>query len=190
MRFVLAYTGPLPSNGNPEAKHRIRKALLPQLKEQWSIDPALKQLSTPDGKTGLSIADNIKKKFARKGFNFLPLVLREFSLVCYLEITMMRREEPGNVLQSGGDIDNRLKTLFDSLSQPVKDEQVWGQPAKGEDPFYCLLEDDSLVTGMEIKTERLLEQPQNPNDVRLAITAIVRPTKVDVHNLSFLGGWL
>lgn len=190
MRFVLTYAGPLPPNGSPKEKHLIRKALLPQLREQWNIDPALKGLSATGSKSGLSKAEEIKRKFARKGFNFLPLVLRDFSLVCYLEITMMRREEPGNVLQSGGDIDNRLKTLFDSLSSPVNDEQVWGTPDSGEDPFYCLLEDDSLVTGMEIKTERLLEQPTNPNDVRLSITAIVRPTKVEVGNLGFLGGWL
>jgi len=189
MRFVLTYAGPLPSNGSPQDKHVIRQALLPQIREQWGIDPALRNLATADS-SGQIKADSIKRKFARLGFNFLPLVLREYSLVCYLEIMMMRREEPGNVLQSGGDIDNRLKTLFDSLSMPVRDNQVWGEPGKGEDPFYCLLEDDSLVTGMEIKTERLLEDLKNRNDVRLSITATVRPTKVELQNLSFLGGWL
>ena len=190
MRFVLTYAGSLPANGNPRDKHRIRQALLPQLKQQWEIEPALKSLSIPDldGKVAL---DSIKKQFTRMGFNFVPLVLRQFKLVCYLEITMLRREEPGNVLQTGGDIDNRLKTLFDSLTIPVKDNQLTGiTPQPNEDPFYCLLEDDSLVTGMEIKTERLLENLTNPTDVRLTIAATVRPTKVEIGNLGFLGGWL
>src|SRR5262249_46346782 len=124
-------------------------------------------------------------------FHFVPLVMREYNLVCYLEIVMLRNEQPGNVLQSGGDIDNRLKTLFDSLSIPVQPNQIGSAaPQSGEDPFYCLLEDDSLVTGFEIKTERLLELPVNANDVRLTITATVRPTKVTIDNLSFLGGFL
>jgi len=33
MRFVLTYSGQLPPNGGPAAKHRVRQALLPQLKQ-------------------------------------------------------------------------------------------------------------------------------------------------------------
>jgi hypothetical protein len=184
MRFLLTYAGPLPSNGDSESKHKIRQQFLPQLREQWKIDPALQNLKI------MGKSESLKKQFARGGFNFLPLVLKEFNLVCYLEITMLRQEAPGNILQSGGDIDNRLKTLFDSLARPVNDNQVWGTPGPDEDPFYCLLEDDSLVTGFEVKTERLLEPLLKPTDVRLTITAVVRPTKVELGNLSFLGGWM
>jgi len=185
MRFVLTYSGPLPPNGGTSDKHRIRRALLPQLKEQWNIDPALHSIAES------TKLQEIGTRFARGGFCFVPLVMREYNLVCYLEVVMLRAEEPGNVLQSGGDIDNRIKTLFDSLSIPVHPNQVSGiSPQAGENPFYCLLEDDSLVTGVEIKTERLLESPGNPNDVRLTITATVRPTKVTIETLAFLGGWL
>jgi hypothetical protein len=190
MRFVLTYSGALPANGGPQEKHRIRKALLPQLREQWIIDPGLSVIShsTDNGVTKL---DQIANKFALGGFRFVPLVMRQYNLVCNLEIVFLRREEPGAVLQSGGDIDNRLKTLFDSLSMPIRPNQLQGiAPQAGEDPFYCLLEDDSLVAGFEIKTERLLEPLPNPTDVRLTITTTVRPTKVTIESLGFLGGWL
>lgn len=92
---------------------------------------------------------------------------------------------------SRDNIDNRLKTLLDSLSVPAHVNQLTGlAPASEENPFYCLLEDDSLVTGFEIRTERLLEPPINPNDVRLILTVIVRPTQITFETLAFLGGWL
>ncbi len=194
MRFVLTYSGALAPNGSPQEKHRIRKALLPLLKRQWDIDPGLNNIAhsgsrdKPGHGTRL---DDIARRFTKAGFRFVPLVSKEFSLVCYLQITLLRNEEPGNVLQTGGDIDNRLKTLFDSLSVPVHENQIQNlAPAAGEDPFYCLLEDDSLVSGVEINTERLLEPLANPQDVRLTITAIVRPTKVTIESVGFLGGWL
>jgi len=148
MRFVLTYTGPLASNGSPKEKHLIRRALLPQLKRQWDIDPALNNIAhsgsrdTPGQGTRLG---DIARRFTKAGFHFVPLVSKEFNLVCHLQITLLRNEEPGNVLQTGGDIDNRLKTLFDSLSVPAHEDQIRKlAPIAGEDPFYCLLEDDSL----------------------------------------------
>ena len=170
VRIVLTYSGSLPSNGSPQQKHEIRRKLLPQLKEQWTIDHALNNVANSSN-NGVRKLDEIANRFTKGPFRFVPLVTREFDLVCYLELTMLRREEPGAVLQSGGDIDNRLKTLFDSLSVPVRDNQINGlAPQNGEDPFYCLLEDDSLVAGFEIKTERLLEPLPNPTDVRLIMS--------------------
>jgi hypothetical protein len=189
MRFVLTYAGPLPSNGNSQQKHDIRRALQPQLKEQWAIDPALDAIAR-SADNGITKLDQIAKKFARRGFRFVPLVMREYNLVCNLEIVFLRREEPGAVLQTGGDIDNRLKTLFDSLTVPQENQLQGAVPRDGEDPFYCLLEDDSLVAGVEIRTERLLELLSSPKDVRLVITATVRPTKVTYQSIGFLGGWL
>jgi len=77
MRFVLTYAGPLPSNGNSAQKHDIRRVLQPQLKEQWAIDPALDAIarSTDNGITKL---EQLATKFARRGFRFVPLVMREY----------------------------------------------------------------------------------------------------------------
>lgn len=193
MRFVLTYAGPLASNGSLSEKHKIRQALLPQLKRQWDIDHVLHEIAHAGSRNNPGRAtrlDDIADKWTKGGFHFVPLVSREFSLVCSLQITILRDEEPGNLIRTGGDIDNRLKTLFDSLSIPPHDNQLTGlTPQTGENPFYCLLEDDSLVTGFEVRTERLLDAiSETSNDVRLTLTVTARPTKVTIENLAFLGG--
>jgi hypothetical protein len=191
MRFVLTYSGALPPNGSPAEKHAIRRALLPQLRKQWDIEPILGALRENGVAGAPAPIEAIAARFTKGGFRFVPLVLRQFDLVCYLDMTLLRNEAPGAIIQPGGDIDNRLKTLFDSLSVPPNMNQMAGlAPAGDENPFYCLLEDDSLVTGFQIKTERLLEIPRNPNDVRLSMAITVRPTRVLINNLGFLGGWL
>jgi hypothetical protein len=188
MRLALTYSGPLPPNGGNADKHAIRKALLPQLRRQWEIEPALIEMKKSD-KNGTPKIDNLTAQFTKGKFKFAPLVTRDRDLVCYLELTLLRLESSGKLLRVGGDIDNRLKTLFDSLSVPAHANQLVGlNPKANEAPFYCLLEDDSLVTGFEVKTERLLETPTNPNDVRLMITATVKPTKVTTASMGFLGG--
>lgn len=205
MRFVLTYEGQLPSNGNPKVKHAIRQQIHPQLKRQWETDPTLQLWSA--GK--LSLMPGMTFKVARSGgamqmsptipvrqingFSFLPLVTRELSLVCSLEITFLRSEEPGHLI-SGGDIDNRIKTLLDSLSVPKKDQLLKiKEPQDSDSPyFYCLLEDDSLVTGFSVKTERLLKplDASKMDSVHLLIAVVVRPTQVTLENVRLLGGWL
>src|SRR5262249_28421509 len=104
MRFVLTYSGPLPPNGGTQDKHHIRRSLLPQLKQQWVIDPALNFITHSPSKAtpGTTKLQEIGTTFALGSFHFVPLVMREYNLVCYLEIVMLRNEQPGNVLQSGG----------------------------------------------------------------------------------------
>jgi len=36
-------------------------------------------------------------------------------------------------------------------------------PAEGKDPFYCLLEDDRLVSHLEVETDTLLDTPTGDN---------------------------
>ena len=196
MRFVLTYSGPLPSSGGRKEKHSIRQKFHPQLENQWRVESSLadwkrprNQPSDPPGK-GL---DEIAANFTRGQFRFVPLVAKRLNLVCFLDITILRREAPGNLINHGGDIDNRIKTLFDSLRVPSTGEIKGLTPDETENPFYCLLEDDFLVTGFQVKTERLLEPSSGAgrqSDVSLMMTVIVRPTEVKIENLSFLGGLL
>lgn len=87
------------------------------------------------------------------GRKFLPLVRDALALRCGLKVLFLRKENPGRVYQ-GGDMDNRLKTLFDSLSIPNAD-QIVDDPDL-EEPIYCLLEDDRLISGLSVETDRLL----------------------------------
>jgi hypothetical protein len=64
----------------------------------------------------------------------------------------------------------------------------YGNPAEDEDPFFCLLEDDSLITKVSIETDMLLEpvsQPPTKNDARLVIGVTIRPFNIDPSNMNF-----
>ena len=93
---------------------------------------------------------------------------------CEIEILFLRRDHPGHgLIRSGGDIDNRIKVPFDALRMPQScDELSGGPPQSGEDPFYCLLQDDRLITAVSVTTDRLLEPAHDgagQNDVKLVI---------------------
>jgi hypothetical protein len=92
------------------------------------------------------------------GFDFVPLVSVETDSIAELSLTLLRPEAPGKLLTQGGDIDNRLKTLFDALSMPQQANALpdGASPSDGETPFFCLLENDNLVTAVQVRTEQLL----------------------------------
>jgi hypothetical protein len=191
MRFVLTYSGQLPPNGDNAAKHRVRQALLPQLKQQLDSERALQNLAqlpsleNPGEQTRL---DDVATTFKKSGFRFIPFVSRAFNLVCNLEIKMARKG--GEDATHSDDVDRRLKTLFESLSVPADGDQLRGlTPGAEEAPFYCLLENSSLVTGFEIGSERVFEPQLDAADVRVAMVVTVRPTKITEENWSFAGGW-
>jgi len=87
-------------------------------------------------------------------------------------------------------MDNRLKTLFDALALPCHASQLgkYTVPSDGEVPFFCLLEDDSVITKASVETDTLLEEvsaPPDPNDCRLVITVRIRPARVKATNVGF-----
>lgn len=96
---------------------------------------------------------------------------------------------PGEIMSSG-DIDNRLKTLFDAMRLPDTKEELGGNdaPLEDEKPFFCLLSDDKLISRVSVETDTLL-QPTSPdagdNDARLVISVKLRPVDVGWDNISF-----
>jgi hypothetical protein len=54
-------------------------------------------------------------------------------------------------------IDNRLKVLFDALRMPENTGELpHTPPQSGEDPFFCLLQDDKYINEVTVTTDRLL----------------------------------
>jgi len=50
-----------------------------------------------------------------------------------------------------------MKTLIDALTMPQHIEQVLEKTTTTKfEPLYCLLEDDSMISGLKIESERLL----------------------------------
>jgi hypothetical protein len=209
LEFRLTYQGLLLSDqdrhGRVEAsrakhKQEIRKAFHPQLKRLWEISP---YLAAPAGSNPAHPGSRIfgrpapkhtsvelANRFARNGYRFVPLVLRELDLLCGIEILFLRAGDPGGVINRVGDLDNRLKTLFDALTLPRDASQLgpYVVPDIGEDPFYCLLEDDSVITKASVESDTLLEpisKPPNDNDARVVITVRLRPGRVNSDNIGF-----
>ena len=197
------YKGELPSSGDTlRVKHAVRKKLHPQLAELWKKEPAL--LSVSESKysiegmvqvtgTGKGLRE-IAGKFQVGSFNFMPLITSHLNLVCHLDILFLRREAPGSLLKKGedkygGDLDNRLKILFDSLRVPHNTNELppGEAPQSDENPFYCLLEDDALITKFQVESDRLLLTPTTgkDTDVELIIRVSTRITKLTIENMAF-----
>jgi len=89
-----------------------------------------------------------------------------------------------------GDLDNRLKTLFDALRRPTNTKEFGGydRPDESENPFFCLLEDDALVTKVSVESDVLLEAVKsgyNTHSTRLVMTVTLRPYITTWDNIGF-----
>jgi hypothetical protein len=181
MEFRIVYRGPLPANGKAgraKDKQAIRKVLHPQLKELWNQHQ------------WMGDANSMASNFARCGFRFMPIIRTFISLDCKIHILFLRRDHPGNLVISGGDIDNRIKVLFDGLRMPQECAELAGAiPEPDEDPFFCLLQDDSLITEIQVTTDRLLSPAYGPDklhDVDLTIHVICNLDIASVAHLTFV----
>jgi hypothetical protein len=193
-------------------KHTIRKEFHRQLKQLWDASKFLSEAGVDKtavrlrpgqvsavlgvGYTGVSprpltpLREYIASNFPCYGYRFVPLVCEEFSLLCSLDILFLRRDFLKGVI-SAGDLDNRVKTLIDTLRMPKNASELRGNeiPADEEDPFFCLLEDDNLVTSLSVESGVLLDPPKDGDGgdacVKLVITVELKPDDVTLLNLGF-----
>ncbi len=197
---------------DPLAAHKqaIRKQFHGQLKQLWQTNKFLREHRVAPAEFNLTpaqmvqiigmiggphqeripMAEFIASKYQSNGYRFVPLVREDISVLCSLNILFLRRDFPVGVV-TAGDLDNRVKTLIDALRIPKNANELRGNetPAEDEDPFFCLLEDDDLVTGLTVETDMLLDPP-HPDDasnsrVKLVISVEIRPNDVTMFNLNF-----
>ena len=216
MRFRLTYQGELrPTQRDPENdqknpladhKHKIRQCFHRQLKEVWSTNKFLKECRVDPRSYGgrpihddaaywgserdskISYVDAVASNYHEFGYRLVPLVREKISLVCSLDILFLRRDFPGGVITSAGDIDNRIKTVIDGLRRPQHSNELVGneRPLADEDPFFCLMEDDTQVDRLIVETDQLLDTTGPSHRwAHLIITVDVRPFYVTTFNLSF-----
>lgn len=210
MRFRLTYAGPLRSGQDKSEankkylshKHDIRKIFDRQLRRLWSITEHLGSGKSPDAGrvfTDETIADvdwspkKLAQKHGHSGWSFIPLVTRELKMFCEIDMVFLRPGHAGGVIRAG-DIDNRLKTLFDCMKIPDKNENYreFSENTEAERQLYCLLEDDDLITKVGVETDELLQPVDRKSsrpadaDVRLLITVHIRPYVVTFDTASFL----
>ena len=141
MEFRLSYRGELKGNGDPQHKHNLRRHFHAQLSELWKQAPLASRLDLTAAEP--SLPNSVSLSMKSGGFRFVPLVSSKLHGVAELDVVMLRPGAPGEILKGGGDIDNRLKTLLDALKVPDSNALPAGcTPQGGEDPLFCLLEDD------------------------------------------------
>ncbi len=82
----------------------------------------------------------------------------------------------------GGDLDARIKTVFDALRLPDSLDEAGGiGPQQDEEPFFCLLQDDKLISEIKVNTDELLVLPKErevkANDAFLVIHVKLNPAR-------------
>lgn len=185
LEFRLIYSGKLPaasaSTTRAREKQLIRKQFHPQLRALWNDHHALRRALSPKPEEEVPEIERIASNFERGPYRFVPLVTKDNGLVCALNVLFLRRDMPGGFVKSGGDIDNRLKVLLDALRMPENlNEAARMEPEDGETPFFCLLEDDALISELSITTDRLLLPAvgeEHLHDVVLVIHVVTKATK-------------
>jgi hypothetical protein len=201
MRFHLTYNGLLLGSGRdkprPDHKHDIRRVFHHQLRRLWDAT-WLKDMkhgnyvNAPQINADLPMRDGLAQRHTLGSYRFVPLVREELALHCSLKILFLRPDPPG-LIQSA-DLDSRLKTLFDAMKMPAVASQLgkYHAPGSDEDPFYCLLEDDKLISHVSVETDFLLQQTTSglignsaKNDARLIIDVTVRPYSLTYGNMPF-----
>lgn len=189
MEFRLVYAGSLLkaagyNKSRVWEKHQIRRYLHHQLERLWSTHPLLAFYAQPahiqrDGFAGRVVKHVTIGSIAEHYEGFVPVVNTQFGMICELDILFLRAETAGNLLKhgtGGGDIDNRMKVLFDALRIPERGEVKLKEGDEPDPkPMFVLLSDDSLVTSVKITTDRLLiSEGDDPAEACVVIHANVK----------------
>lgn len=213
MKFTLTYDGILPASANGSSKkvpekQEIREHISPQLAELWRLHPALQRakrnryvsksgafltadhhhsVKLPPGTVDKNSID-LCAEVELGGVKFMPLVRSSYNTICGISVLFLRQEAAGSVYQ-GGDLDNRIKTLLDALTLPKAEHIAKAPPSSSASlPIHCLMEDDSLMAGLNVETRRLLTHPgADEKQVRLIIEVDVRVPDARSYNTLFLG---
>jgi hypothetical protein len=167
MEFHLIYDGNLLKAGGKKntrawEKHSIRRNLHEQLKRLWETHPALKYYADKtvewNHKPPERFLDHLANNYEKGGIGFIPIATELNGLVLSLDVLLLRPEGPGQILDSAGDIDNRMKVLIDALRVPRDLSEMKRKDGDDPDPnpMYCLMADDKLITALKVKTDRLL----------------------------------
>ena len=208
MRFRLVWQGPLVATGNksrPVEVAKIRHDLSSQFQNLWDTHNSLQVLREycwvrqpgdtnlimdPSAKTPRQLAEkrpnlgmiNLCEPISVGNKTYTPLIRASLHLNCELDILFLRQEDPGQLVLQGGDIDGRIKTLFDALRVPSLEEQNKAS-LPDEERLFCLLKSDALISAFKVETDRLLfPKTEKANEVFLVIEVSVNVLRVFEYN--------
>ena len=194
--FHLSYRGelkatqrdPKPGSGvmtqHWPLKHVMRLDFHRQLKTVWNTHPRLSQKKSEIG--SMLNVDTLARGYSIPPWSFVPLVTQELQVFCGIDVVLLRLDHPGSSIWSG-DMDNRLKTIIDALEIPGANcgyaNDIPSDPPNN--PLYCLLANDRLLTRASVETDRLLYAPSGADQSYAEVTIRVRikPENVTLLNL-------
>ena len=165
VEFRLLYQGKLPAadqsgHRRKQQVHAIRKQFHQQLQLLWQqhrgLSGFLTAAKSSPQESSRSMVELQADNFARCGYRFVPLISRQTGLGCSLEMLLLGRDDPVGLIPTAGAMDQGLNVLLDALRMPRTCDEVGEVPEADEDPFYVLMEEDSLVNQLTINTDRLL----------------------------------
>ena len=181
MRFPLSYEGPLPS-GNAHGKRlpklpqiwTIRNAIHPQIQFIYGNHPAF---ISPSSSQSRAAMNELNKPIVVGGHKFYPLGRAAFHLRCELDIEMHVNHPIASLITNVGDLDNRLKIVFDALRMPGELQEIQNHMPPNIDDYCCLLENDILISALRIEMFRHTAAPigADTNHVRLNIKVRLEP---------------
>ncbi len=183
MKISLFYRGPLKSNADARVKHELRKYFHPQLRRAIEQSPEFirRKRNWPDGDIFVAFADDNTQTVGTHDFLALaaphlipPSTEWRYDSSVELDIVMLRAGPMGSLVTGGGDIDNRLKTLFDALQIPDENQAVnLTTNDIPESPMLCLMSDDKLITSVNVSTAQLLDVEDQSKEVVLIINVTI-----------------
>jgi len=185
MEFCLHYSGKLKSQDNATGKHQIRQALNPQLRSiclSKQFGHMFEELTAGPPK-----AREIPMYSEISGKRFWFLANDRLKTVVDLNITVLLPHEVGAIVHNGGDIDNRIKTLFDALRIPSVASEIPSNDSfdYGSVGMFCLLQDDKLINRVSINSYQD-HSPLADDSVRCFIEVKTKITVALMSNLCFV----
>lgn len=185
MRFRLTYEGRLKGQKRDVRHvHEIRKYFHLQLASLWRQEPLVSHNQHLYNQDNLAfLVEPELHSVVEQSYH--PLISSQRFLVAELRILFLRPSPPRTLFGDGGDIDNRIKTLVDALRKPTEGEQRKISEVS-DNPIYCLLEDDKLVTHLSVETDRLLKPAQEQQHCQIVLTVDVKGSRVTMDNLDLI----
>jgi hypothetical protein len=183
MQFRLTFQGLINANANSSHKWKIRQGFEPQLRRLWNQIPLLgiSKYRDPEYRP-----NNCYVGITRHNRSYIPIISSKLSLYAELDVLLLSSSKPGNLLHAGGDIDNRLKTLFDALTVPTEDQSPPPNLNIPRGNFDCLLEDDKLVRRVSVESDQLLTLDDSSKEVLAIINVSVKLARGTMGNLGLV----
>lgn len=184
MEFCLHYYGTLKSRDNASGKHQIRQQLHPQIRSVC-LSEQFSNMFDEFNDTSKHDEPHMFSDIGGKRFWFL--ICEGWKTIVDLNITILLPHAVGAIVHNGGDIDNRIKTLFDALRIPAVKSEIPSNDSFNykKEGMFCLLQDDKLINRVSI-TSYQDHEPIDTDSVRCFIEVRTKITQALVGNLGLV----